>query len=81
MMYQLALEGKWDEIDKFSDFYEKLDLPRSLKDLGIDKLTDKEMEELTKYMDSKEKIHLLPIEINQDVLKETFIKLEEYLNK
>lgn len=81
MMYQLALEGKWDEIDNLRDFYRILELPKSLKDLGIDQLTDKEMEEMTKYMDSKEKIHLLPIEINQEILKETFIKLEEYINK
>lgn len=81
MMYQLALEEKWSEIDMLIDFYEKLNLPKSLKDFGIEKFTEKEIEDITKLMDSKEKIHLLPFEINQDILKETFIKLEKYINK
>lgn len=79
MLYQLALEGKWSEIDRLQDFYSKLQLPRSLRDLGIGQLSDQEMNEVTKLMDSKAKIHLLPFAIDQELLKNTFIQLEHYI--
>lgn len=35
VLVQLALEGRWEEIDELRDVYAALDLPRSLADLGI----------------------------------------------
>ncbi len=78
IFYQLAVEDKWSTIDKLMDLYLKLNLPKSLKDMGIS-LNELPIDEIVKFVNSKEKVHLLPIEINEDILKNSIIKLEQYI--
>ncbi|UPQ86613.1 iron-containing alcohol dehydrogenase family protein [Ignavigranum ruoffiae] len=77
--YQLALEEKWEEIDRLLPFYRELGLPTSLTEMGLYPFTDEEMSKITKLMVSKEKIRLLPLEINEEILAEVYVKLEKYL--
>ncbi len=79
--YQLALEGKWSEIDRLIPFYKALDLPLSLTQMGVYPFEDNQMEEIVTIMNAKEKIHLLPLEINEAILKRVYVDLESYLTK
>lgn len=79
--YQLALEGKWDEIDKLVPYYRQWDLPLSLTEMGVYPFEDGKLEEISELMNKKDKIHLLPLEINSEVLGNVYIELEKYLEK
>lgn len=78
IFYQLALEGKWTEIDELLPFYYQLKLPKTLGEMGIflDEVT---LEKIVAFIDSKEKVHLIPIEINSSILKKAIIDLENYI--
>ncbi|MBU5343394.1 iron-containing alcohol dehydrogenase family protein [Caldifermentibacillus hisashii] len=80
IFYQLALEGKWSVIDELIPFYEKLNLPKSLSEMGIYPFPDDLLRDIIRFVNSKQKVHLLPIEINETVLTETLINLENYIN-
>ena len=41
----------------------------------------KDLDSFAIIMDKKDKIHILPLEINPQILAETYIKLEKYLEK
>ena len=47
ILVQLAYEGKWKEINKLSTFYDRLSLPKSLKDINIDLNSDHDFQNLT----------------------------------
>lgn len=79
IFYQMALENKWQEIDQLITFYQELQLPMSLHQMGIFPDDEKVIDQLVEFIDSKEKVHLIPIEINQDVLREAIYKLEDYI--
>lgn len=80
IFYQLALEEKWSEIDHLIPFYEELNLPQSLTEMGVYPMTEQDLDNVIELVNGKEKVHLLPIEINESVLKETLINLENYIN-
>lgn len=77
--YQLALENKYDEIDRLLPFYKKLGLPKSLTEMGVYPFSESDMKKIVELMNSKEKIHLLPLEINEEILEKTYVELEDYL--
>lgn len=79
--YQLALEGKWEEIDSLVPLYQRLNLPISLTQMGAYPIDEASLEELLAFMDSKEKVHLLPLEINQTTLRKALVDLEDYMTK
>jgi uncharacterized oxidoreductase len=79
IFFQLALEGRWETIDNLIPFYEKFNLPMSLADMGVWPMNDKKIAEIVSLANSKEKIHILPIEINEDILRDTMFKLESYM--
>lgn len=81
VFYQLALEGKWKVIDELIPFYEKLNLPKSLTEMGVYPMPESLLKDIIQFVNSKQKVHLLPIEINENVLTEALIKLENYINK
>lgn len=81
IFYQLALENKWDEIDKLVPFYRKLDLPMSLTTMGVYPFEEGQLQEISEMMNKKDKIHLLPLEINAEVLANVYVELEKYLEK
>ena len=79
VLYQLALEGKWSTIDSLMPFYSDLDLPVSLHDMGLYPKDDKVINDIVAFIDSKEKVHLIPIEITPEILKKAIIDLEKYV--
>ncbi|MGM0125986.1 hypothetical protein IGI37_003387 [Enterococcus sp. AZ194] len=79
IFYQLALEEKWSLIDELLPLYKNLNLPVSLKDMGIILEEDELMDALIGFIDTKEKVHLLPIKITKERLRSALIKLEEYM--
>jgi hydroxycarboxylate dehydrogenase A len=80
IFYQLALEGKWQVIDELIPMYETLHLPKSLTEMGEYPLSEDALNKIAALIDRKEKVHLLPITINEAVLKKAIIDLEKYIN-
>lgn len=81
IFYQLALEGKWEVIDNLTPFYQELNLPKSLTEMGVYPLSDRLLNDIIQFVNGKQKVHLLPMEINEAILKEALIHLEDYINK
>lgn len=79
IFYQLALEGKWHVIDELTPMYEKFNLPKSLTYMGEYPLSPEALDNIVALINGKEKVHLLPIPINENVLKEAIMNLEKYI--
>lgn len=79
MFYQLALEEKWAAIDQLLPFYQELHLPMSLHQMEIYPKDEQVIDQLIAFIDSKEKVHLIPVEVNKERLKEAIYALETYL--
>ena len=80
IFYQLALEGKWQVIDELIPMYETLHLPKSLTEMGEYPLSEDALNNIVALINKKAKVHLLPITINEAVLKKAIIDLEKYIN-
>lgn len=80
ILYQLALEGKWQVIDELIPMYEDLSLPKSLTEMGEYPLPEESLNNIVALINNKEKVHLLPMEINESVLKKAIIDLENYIH-
>lgn len=80
IFYQLALEEKWQVIDELIPLYNSLALPKSLTEMGQYPLSEEALDNIVKLINGKEKVHLLPIVINEPVLKKAIIDLEKYIN-
>lgn len=81
VLYQLALEGKWETIDSLMPFYSDLKLPVSLHNMGLYPEDEKVLDDIVSFIDSKEKVHLIPISITPEILKKTIFDLEKYIEK
>lgn len=79
IFYQLALEGRWELIDELLPFYKALHLPRSLADMKLTPLTEEMKKQIVAFIDSKSKVHLIPIEVNPETLLQAMDALEEYM--
>lgn len=79
ILYQMALEERWELIDELLPLYKKLDLPSSLREMGMFPMTDDKLDLIVEFIDSKAKVHLIPIDINEDVLEKGIVKLEQYM--
>lgn len=76
ILVQLAIEGKWDEIDLLLPFYRKLGLPVSLKDMGM---TADVIETVAKKASHEDEwIHYMKETITQDVVAKAMRALEKY---
>lgn len=81
IFYQLALEGRWSDIDCLVELYRELKLPMTLHQMGIFPSDKQVMDDIISFIDSKEKVHLIPIEITPEILKKAVYDLEDYLKK
>lgn len=81
IFYQLALEDKWSEIDRLIPFYKNLNLPLSLTEMNLYPFAPDDREKIIEIMDNKEKLHLLPLEMDKELLANTYDELEKYLTK
>ncbi|KPG73867.1 iron-containing alcohol dehydrogenase family protein [Enterococcus sp. RIT-PI-f] len=79
MFYQLALEEKWRIIDQLIPFYQELNLPMSLHQMNIFPENEQTINQLVTFIYSKEKVHLIPVLITKERLKEAVLDLEIYL--
>lgn len=81
VLYQLALEGRWATIDSLMPFYSDLKLPVSLNRMRLYPADEKVIDDIVGFIDSKEKVHLIPISITPEILKKTIFELEKYIEK
>lgn len=79
ILYQLALEGRWDMIDEVLPFYNDLKLPRSLADMKLTPVSEEDKKNIVEFINSKDKVHLIPIEITTDKLAKAIDDLEIYI--
>ncbi|MGT2949154.1 iron-containing alcohol dehydrogenase family protein [Streptococcus devriesei] len=79
IFYQLALEDKWNVIDDLLPYYNKMNLPTSLTNMGIFPKNESVINDIVDFMDSKEKVHLIPVDTSKKNLKEKLLKLEDYI--
>lgn len=80
ILVQLVLEDRWDEIRSLIPFYQQLGLPISLRELGIEVVTDEMMSQVAeKATMPEESIHLMPIGvITSTRVKNAIQMLEQY---
>jgi uncharacterized oxidoreductase len=81
IFYQLAIEKKWEMIDTLLPFYQELKLPMSLHQMGIFPKEEAVLDQLVEFIDSKEKVHLIPVPITKDLLLDSIYELEKYITK
>lgn len=81
IFYQLALEGKWAVIDELQPFYRELSLPQSLHQMGIYPEDQTVIDAIITFIESKEKVHLIPIVITEETLRQSLDQLEDYIGK
>lgn len=81
VLYQLALEGKWSTIDSLMPFYSDLKLPMSLHQMGLYPRDEKVIDYIVNFINSKEKVHLIPISITPEILKKAIFDLEKYIEE
>ena len=73
ILVQLAIEEKWEEINKLLPFYQELGLPSKYKDFGV---TEKEMEIVANFSETDECMLLLPQEISATIIMDAIKQLE-----
>lgn len=75
---QLMLENRLQEITELRPFYEKLGLPQSLSDMGLNKISELQIQQVAeKAVLTTESIHLMPIgEITAERVAEAMNELE-----
>lgn len=80
ILVQLVLEGKWEDVSKLIDLYQKLRLPYSLSDLRLN-VTDQEKIAIVAEgaATPAESIHLMNQEITAESVMEAILSLEEYV--
>lgn len=81
IFYQLSIEERWEVIDQLLPFYEELKLPISLAAMGISLEDERVIEKLVEFIHSKDKVHLIPVSITPDSLREAIYRLEKYNKK
>ena len=81
VLYQLALEEKWSTIDYLMPFYSDLKLPVSLHSMGLYPQDENVINNIIAFINSKEKVHLIPISITPEILKRAIFDLEKYMER
>lgn len=81
IFYQLAIEERWTVIDQLLPFYRELQLPMSLHQMGIYPEDPQVIDQLVAFVDSKEKVHLIPVSITKERLKKALLDLENYIEQ
>ncbi|MDR0920946.1 MAG: iron-containing alcohol dehydrogenase family protein [Lactobacillales bacterium] len=81
IFYQLALEEKWQMIEELLPMYKELNLPTSLHQMGIFPENEEALMKMVEFIDSKEKVHLIPISITKEKLMCSINDLENYIKK
>ncbi|MTD37505.1 iron-containing alcohol dehydrogenase [Erwinia sp. CPCC 100877] len=75
---QLVIENKWQEIEQLVPFYRSLNLPTSLKDMGMTLSEEEYTRVAQRAAEKHETIHYMKETITPDVVKAAMISLEEH---
>lgn len=81
ILVQLAVENKWEEISKLKDFYLPLGIPTSLKEMGLDYLTDEQLTKIGHFtVRSESPVGMHPDKITAKVIADSIRTLEKTNN-
>lgn len=80
IMVQLSFEDKWDEIKSLLPLYDTLNLPKSLRDLHLGKLTDNEVKSFSDNITGDGALVASGYPISAEKLYESIQSLEEFFN-
>ena len=61
--------------------YKELKLPLSMHQMNLYPQDEQVVDQIVAFMDGKEKVHLIPIEINPAILKDKLLRLEDYMTR
>jgi len=82
ILVQLALEENLEEIQRLIPFYRKLNLPFTLKHLGLKNINKERLNEMAEeIIKPDESIHLMNISMNSQKIIEAIFKIENLVNK
>lgn len=79
ILYQLALENRWELIDELLPFYYDLKLPCSLAQMKLTPLSNDDKGKIVAFINNKEKVHLIPVDVNPMTLENAIDDLEAYI--
>lgn len=78
ILVQLALEGRWDDVEQLLPFYDRLGLPVRIADLGLDP-SDAVVASIAAVSAAPDKtIHALDIEVDAATVERAIRELEEF---
>lgn len=80
ILYQLALEKNWSEIEALLPFYQEMGLPLSLTKMSLMPTDPLIIDDIVESIYSMEEVHLLPIDVTKEHLKTAIYELEDYIN-
>ncbi|MGP6139982.1 MULTISPECIES: iron-containing alcohol dehydrogenase family protein [unclassified Jeotgalibaca] len=81
ILVQLAVENKWEEISKLKEFYFPLGIPTSLKEMGLDYLSDEQLMEIGQFAARSESpVGMHPYNITAKVIADGMRILEKTNN-
>lgn len=81
VLVQLVIEEKWSEIEVLIPFYQKLNLPLSLKDMKMQLSEDDYHRVAIRAAQEDETIHFMKEVITPEVVKKAMVDLEKYMEK
>lgn len=78
ILVQLAIEKHFEEIKRLLPFYRQIGVPTSFHDLNLEGISDKDITKIARESaDKKTTMHLIPVPIDTQVVKEAMIELEK----
>ena len=74
-LLSISIGKRWAIIDALIPFYQELNLPMSLRQMGLYP-EEAVLDAMVQFIDSKEKVHLIPIEISEERLRQGIEELK-----
>lgn len=81
LCYQLAFEEQWQDLTTLKVFLKKLGLPTTLKELNISVWQELPLTEIIDFVYQQDKIHLLPMIITKEKLRDAFQSTEKFITE
>lgn len=81
ILVQLAVEEKWAEIDELIPFYDELNLPKSLMDLGLNRLTIEQIGAFSNEVAGDENLLGSAYVVSNVTIQKAVLVLEKQLTK
>lgn len=81
ILVQLAVEGKWTEVDELLAFYDELHLPKSLMDLGLNRLTIEQIAAFSIEVAADENLLDSAYVVSNQAIQEAISALETYVTQ